>query len=303
MCQWSVSIHALVSSLTSLISFWFIWYSTIEQRLSALTVLCFYILKIPNAYEIIYSTNLGAIIGGVVGGLVVLGVIMKLLFSQRRRRKRETEELYQEPKPVILDSSLMEETVPYPSLPLSNTHTAQLPTTIPDHHNHLSELPWEIHPLYSQDNIQTEPIESKQTPTTLDPSLHSVAVASSSATTAVQPTHEPIASKQTFTTLAPSPRSVGVAPSIATTSVQPTHEPMASAANAQENPSNYELTDQQADLVNGLWKANVSARDIARVIARMRAGESVGDNGSQVDEMNGEIHPNIAPPSYDGVGS
>jgi hypothetical protein len=78
---------------------------------------------------------------------------------------------------------------------------------------------------------------------------------------------------------------------------------MASAANAQENPSNYELTDQQADLVNGLWRANVSARDIARVIARMRAGQSVGDNGSRVGEMNGEIHPNIAPPSYDGIGS
>jgi len=198
----------------------------------------------------------------------------------------------------------MDDIAPYPSLPLSNTHTAQLPTTIPDHRNNLSETLWEIHPLYPQDNIQTEPIESKQTSTTLAPSLRSVAVAPSSATTAVlQPTHEPIASKQTFTTLAPSPRSVAAAPSSATTSVQPTHEPMASAANAQENPSNYELTDQQADLVNGLWRANVSARDIARVIARMRAGESVGDNGSGVGEINGEIHPNIAPPSYDGVGS
>jgi hypothetical protein len=179
--------------------------------------LCSCGLKILDAYEILFSTNFGAIIGGVIGGLVVLGVIiMTFLYSRRKKRKRKTEELHWEPWPVILDSSPMEETT---SLPLSNAHTARLPPTILDYPNYLSES----------------------------------------------------------TTPAPSSRSVAVAPSGATNSVQLTHEPMASAANAQENSSNYELTDQQADLVNGLWSASVSARDIARVIARMRAGEPVGD--------------------------
>lgn len=93
---------------------------------------------------------------------------------------------------------------------------------------------------------------------------------------------------------APLPPSSSAAPLRGTTA-QPTSEPIHSISNVLDSAQNEQLTDEQADLVAGLWRANVAAADIARVIERMRAGG--GASGS----ASGDRNPGTSPPSYDVI--
>jgi hypothetical protein len=74
---------------------------------------------------------------------------------------------------------------------------------------------------------------------------------------------------------------------------------MRSTANGPGNVSGAPLTDEQVDFVNGLWRANVSAADIARVIERMRSEEAGHGQGSENVEMS-DMNSSIAPPRYEG---
>jgi hypothetical protein len=85
--------------------------------------------------------------------------------------------------------------------------------------------------------------------------------------------------------------------STVTTSLQATSDPTPPAANAAHgSAANPQLTDQQADLVSGLWRANVSATDIARVIERMRVERATGGQGADVN-----TRIDTAPPGYDFI--
>jgi hypothetical protein len=74
---------------------------------------------------------------------------------------------------------------------------------------------------------------------------------------------------------------------------------MRSIPNVLDSTQNEQLTDEQADLVSGLWRANVAAADIARVIERMRAEPRGAASGS----ASGNRNPSISPPSYDIIDS
>jgi hypothetical protein len=78
---------------------------------------------------------------------------------------------------------------------------------------------------------------------------------------------------------------------------QPTSKPMRLTPNVLESAQNEQLTNEQADLVSGLWRANVAASDIARVIERMRAGGAA--NGS----TSGDRSPGTSLPSYNVIDS
>jgi hypothetical protein len=90
----------------------------------------------------IYSTNLGAIIGGIIGGLVVLGAIAaKLLRGRSRENIRERAELDPEPKEITFDPGSVGDGSPHPSPQSSDTQITQLATGIPDPVSPVSSIP------------------------------------------------------------------------------------------------------------------------------------------------------------------
>jgi len=78
---------------------------------------------------------------------------------------------------------------------------------------------------------------------------------------------------------------------------QPTSKPMRLIPSVLESAQNEQLTNEQADLVSGLWRANVAASDIARVIERMRAG------GAASGSTSGDRSPGTSLPSYNVIDS
>lgn len=82
--------------------------------------------------------------------------------------------------------------------------------------------------------------------------------------------------------------------------LQPVREPMRQAANAAENESSAELTDEQIDFVSRLSSANVPATDIARLMERMREGRA-GSSRRSGGEMSSRTDTTVAPPSYDAL--
>ena len=82
---------------------------------------------------------------------------------------------------------------------------------------------------------------------------------------------------------------------------RPTQEAMHSAANAPENPSIAQLTDQQINLLPRLSTANVPVADLAGLMERMAAGTSSGRQGLGSSEIS--MDPETAPPSYDIIAS
>jgi hypothetical protein len=92
---------------------------------------------------------------------------------------------------------------------------------------------------------------------------------------------------------------LAVSPSNNTTSTHPNIRPMRSEAAIQDTTSgNAQLTDEQIDFASGLWRANVPATDVARIIERIRVGEAVSGQGSG----RGEIISDLPPPRYEHIG-
>jgi hypothetical protein len=85
-----------------------------------------------------------------------------------------------------------------------------------------------------------------------------------------------------------------------TTPLETTYEPMRLTTNTLGgDASGAPLTDEQVDFVNGLWRARVSAADIARVIERMRIDAAAGVQ--ETGEVSGKTNPGTAPPGYGDV--
>jgi hypothetical protein len=246
--------------------------------------------QIRDTHGATYSRNLGVIIGGTIGALIVLAaMVILLLYARGRKHKGELTEHNLEPKPVILGSVSTREDSLHPHPPLPDPHTTQSTTTN-------SNRPDLRSTSTSTSNIASSPdltFTSVEIPTALavtPPSLN-------------PPYSQTEGVKEQLVVLAPSQPSSSDTPSSGTTPSQPLRESLESTSNAPANIFNARLTDEQADLVSGLWRANVSAADIARVIERMRAGTELSGLRSGSTEMDGDINPGIAPPSYDDIDS
>lgn len=239
-----------------------------------------------NTHAFIYSKNVGAIVGGIVGGLVVVGMVIVMLLCFRwRLHKLQTAALDAVPKPLTLDSGSMVEGNLHASSLLPTAHATQAATTVPDPPGVLST---------ATAAPDAAPLDHLQ-PTRLDTPLTDNPPSSNLSSSQIQKaarTQPPIA------ITAPSPPSSSAA-LLHGTAAQPTSEPMRSIPNVLDSTQNEQLTDEQADLVSGLWRANVAAADIARVIERMRAEPRGAASGS----ASGNRNPSISPPSYDIIDS
>lgn len=203
-------------------------------------------LSRSHTYTFIYSPNVGAIVGGTVGGLLAIGVVIAMLLCfRRRRRKLQMEKLDAVPQPLALDWDSMGEGNLHASSLLPTVHATEAATTVPD-----------------------------------PPGVPSTTTASPD-----------VASLDHFQ---PSP--------------QPTSNKMRLIPNVLHSTQNEQLTDDQADLVSDLWRANVAAADIARVIERMRAGDAA-DISRVVERIpagasrSGDRNSGTSPPSYKVINS
>jgi hypothetical protein len=234
------------------------------------------------------STDLGAIIGGVIGGLVVLiAIVTGLLWSRRNQHKRETVGLDPESKLVIHDSRSIGEGRSRPYPPLHSAHATQTATTIPPNPPDLPSTQ-----IIEQNLISLHYLE----PTNLE--LPVALANASSGLNASLSWDETVANKQPSAILAPLPPSPSVALSNEASS---TREPIHSTASAPENVSNTQLTDEELDLLSRLSSDNVPARDIARLVQRMRAGRASGGQGMDSGDMSDGMTRDTAPPSYDVI--
>jgi len=214
--------------------------------------------------------KLGAIIGGVVAGVGILGALVTVILCARRRQhNRGTAKLDQELKPASLR---LASPLSYPLVP----NSPNLPTTT---------------------STPDDALLQHLTPTILE---IPIALANKPSTSNSSSGRERVADMQPTIILAPPPPVPEVALSSDTYSAHPVPTPW--AANAQSNTSITPLTDEQADLVAGLWRANMPTADIARVMERVRAGEASGQ-GSRRAEMTNDVNLDIAPPSYDVINS
>ena len=194
-----------------------------------------------------------------------------LFFVRRRAQKRETVEQSLELQPVIFDPTPVGEASSSPHLPFSATQSRAI---IPNHPHPLSTSTSSPNIASSHDLIAWGPEIPANAP--FNSNLHY-----SGSEAEVKPP---------AIILAPPPSSTVT-----------THQLARSAAQAPGNAPGTRLTNEQADFVNSLWRANVPAADIALVMERMRAEEAGHGESSWSGERGGsEMSP--APPSYDGTG-
>jgi hypothetical protein len=229
--------------------------------------------KFGNTHNIIYSTNAGVMIGGIVGGLVILGVIVTAIFCCR---KRQVAELDLEAKPTVLESSSTDSGSlrRYPLMPFADAPSRPYASSSSSRREPLRSL--------THTSLKISPTSTHQSPAS-NSSAHCRAHPGDTQQCMIPPPLPPIPS---------------VSPS---RGANPKRQRLPSNAYAQGNASNVQLTDEQVDFVRGLWRANVPAAAIARVIGRMRAGEAASGEGLGGDEMNGGMHPSTAPPRYDAI--
>jgi hypothetical protein len=208
-------------------------------------------------------------------------VIAMLFYFRRRLHKLQMAGLDAVPKPLTLDSVSMGEGNLHVSSLLPVAHATQAATTVSDPPGVLSTTT-AAPDVASLDHLQPTRLDIPSTDNSPASNLASSQIGK--ATRAQQP----------IFLAAPSPPSSLTTP-LRGTAVQPTSEPMRSMPNVLDSAQNEQLTDEQADLVSGLWRANVAAADIARVIERMRAGG--GASGS----ASGDRNSGTSPPSYDVI--
>src|ERR1700691_5184084 len=90
------------------------------QLFLGLGALSKYVCFLQAQIQITHSSSkeIGAVTGGVGGGLVVLGTVISMLFYIRRKRERKTAEQHQEATPAILDTYSDGEPGSRPNTPL-----------------------------------------------------------------------------------------------------------------------------------------------------------------------------------------
>jgi hypothetical protein len=221
----------------------------------------------------------GAIVGGIIAALVVVGIIaIALLYARRKRSLRRTREeaaLDSEPKPFVVESAALDEGRSHLDPPFSNLPSTSRSVTG-------TEIPQDL-ALRSPD----VPIGPENVSSDSNPSPSS-------------PRQSELSDRKQLIVLSPPLSSSSAAPAVGSTSIQPTgRELVASMANAQ-GVSTAELTNEQIDSVTRLLSTSVPATDVARVIERMKVA---GEQGlASVDTSYG-MGGETAPPGYDAIDS
>jgi hypothetical protein len=216
-------------------------------------------------YDIAHSLNVGAIVGGAIGGLVVLGIIaIALVYARRQRSLRRTREraaLDSKPKPFVVESAALDEGRSHPDPPTSRSVTG-------------TELPQDLMPRSPNVPIAPENISSDS---------HS------------SPWQSVLSDRKQPIVLSPPQSGSSAAPAVGNTSTQPTgRELVATVANAQ-GVSATELTDEQIDSVTRLLNTGAAATDVARVIERMKA---MTEQGLASTGISYGMGTETAPPGY-----
>jgi hypothetical protein len=244
--------------------------------------------QMRNPHDIVCSTDLGAIIAGVVGGLVVLVMTATaLLCARRKKHKRETAGLDSGPRAVILDSRSMAEGNSGMHTPLPNNHTP-LTKIVPNPANRLSDTRPVPNPVLMRDLTSTS---LDITTTVANTSFHSTASPSQ---------NNELADNQPPIILALPPPSLPVEYSTGTAPVQPARDYVSPVGN-MHGLQTVDLTDEQIDSVAGLLSTNVPPTDIARIVVRMREQGGASREGLRSGEMSGGIDTDAAPPAYDVI--
>ena len=280
-----------------------------------------------DAHNIIHSSNLGAIVGGAVGGLVAIAMIAIAILCVRRNRgpgmrTRGISELDPEPEPVFNSGSVQEgnsrlvlqaPTVSRPTVS-NRFQVDHIPNLIPgpqvsDIHkfrysHRLSEhaprlgfaLPADHTASISQNNklaANTKPPVIRAPPPPNSP------FARTAGTTFASQHHRLAVGEElpvTPTTPLTSSWSTSNASNNYTVPVrQISHEPIVSDTDTQNSVlATAQLTDEQLDIVTTLPSTGLNPTEIARIVDRMRAGSASGVMGGEVDGMG----TGIAPPGY-----
>lgn len=186
------------------------------------------------------SINVGALIGGIVVGLVALAAILLALFYLRRRRRREgpksSANLDAEPKlePFFSEESLHHQE---PQQHVDVVDASGLATT---------------------ESLVIDPVSAHPPPPPPPP-------LTSSRSSGREKSQLYIANPSPSQTANPSVTSLARAGS--------SNESPSDSSRPQIQQTYSVLTDEQADFVNNLYANNVPAEEIARVIKGMMAGE------------------------------
>lgn len=214
-----------------------------------------------------YSFPVGAVVGGSVGGLALVAIILALLYLWRKRHAPILAEIDPEPN---CDAEYQSSYAP--SQNMSYT------------------------PFPSPSNA-TNPLYPKRSPTFISESHNADARATSPsiADSLASPVHP--TSTADSAELCQGILSIEKNPGDDATFTQ---SPVSLSSSSGGN----QLTDAQADFVNGLYTHNVPAPAIAHIVQRMMSGLDIGDidkvsaAADDHDVAHGNTTASVAPPSY-----
>jgi hypothetical protein len=209
----------------------------------------------------------GAVVGGSLAGLAVVGIILALLYLWRKRHIRVLSEIDPDPHhdSEYRSSYAPTQTVTYtPFVAPFNTTSPLYPNrpvnNMPEQHNTISRV---TSPSIADSLVPPVPPTSTEDSTELSQSI-------------------PYTKKN--------PDGY----------VTPTHSPASLSSSSAGN----QLTDAQADFVTSLYTHNVPAPAIARIVQSLMAGQEIGEinDASTVtdghDAGHGDTTTPVAPPSY-----